>query len=381
VNYIPELDTSKPTFLTPYPGCYDPIASQPCYQNLSWREKLKNTITSWYFWANIVYFGYCIILLTINYEFTPQSDQAEEHAAALQKIIVDNYNENSTVYTTVYPAPAGYPVSDDDYYYNRESSQFSFYLELFKDVNRAYLGSAIIHLFNSLQYVHMWFRLKDPRTKKFYNLGNAVLVPEFFNVLEAMLYIVSASYYFQYQVTGANAFLDPNTLMVQKLEMAASTFALVASLGWWYSWWVTYSRGPGRGFTMDDPDFLSLIFITAPAVMYVVYNGMVQYDGQHFPNGDIDYIYQRADIIYFVGSVFYICVTLRDAGWFNSFFIFGWCAKHIRQCIFRYECNIANRCDYYCAIPPVDAPVTVVIGGHVVVAPSSVDGFQGPTHL
>ena len=96
-------------------------------------------MTSLYFWANIVYCGYCILLLTVTYEFTARSDNAEADAAALQKAIVDNYAENSTIYTTVYPAPAGYPNTDDDYYYNRQSSDFSYYLELFKDINRAYV--------------------------------------------------------------------------------------------------------------------------------------------------------------------------------------------------------------------------------------------------
>jgi len=46
---------------------------------------------------------------------------------------------------------------------------------------------------------------------------------------------------------------DPVTGQVHNIETAASVVECFASFGWVVTWWLTYPRVPGRGWTFDDP--------------------------------------------------------------------------------------------------------------------------------
>ena len=37
--------------------------------------------------------------------------------------------------------------------------------------------------------------------------------------------------------------------------MTAAIVEIVAAFGWAITWWGTYPRKPGHGFTLDNPDF------------------------------------------------------------------------------------------------------------------------------
>ncbi len=60
--------------------------------------------------------------------------------------------------------------------------------------------------------------------------------------------------------------------------MPASFTELVAALGWAYTWWLTYTRANGRGWTFDDPDLWGIIFIVVPSGVYLAYNVQILRD-------------------------------------------------------------------------------------------------------
>jgi len=229
----------------------------------------RRSLKSPYMFANAVYFAYAIIIITIDV----------------------NYNN--------------YPLWQ---------------------VNQMYLGANLIHLTNALLYVWVWWH-EGFRGKTFFIL----CIPELLNCCEASLYITSSTYYpdedwndYEYwaavNVTVGNMNVteyvwlqDPISTTIQNIEITASIVAMVAALGWTYTWYLTYRRIPNRGFTMDDPDMWALLTIIVGDVMYIVYNAEIINDRTLYGG---DYLYVAADWVFVVNSWFYVACSMRDAGWF-----------------------------------------------------------------
>jgi hypothetical protein len=178
-----------------------------------------------------------------------------------------------------------------------------------RGINQLYVAAAVIHFFNAFQYIYAWLPLG-------YGVLHPVMIPEYLNVLGATLYLVSASKY--------NETLSSNTsfatLTVHRIETSSAFFEILAALGWTLVWWKTHARGKGRGLTFDDPDFWGNFFIVVPSFIYFVYNVQILKDLESY---DTNQLYKKGDLLYFVGSIFYVFCALRDDGWFNSFFVFG----------------------------------------------------------
>lgn len=79
------------------------------------------------------------------------------------------------------------------------------------------------------------------------------------------------------------------------------------------SWYLTYTRMLGRGFTLDDPDTLAYTTTTTASVIYVVYSIQTIVHPEDYGTNTL-YIY--ADVFYFVGALFYIAAALRDENCF-----------------------------------------------------------------
>ncbi len=76
---------------------------------------------------------------------------------------------------------------------------------------------------------------------------------------------------------------------------------------------MTYTRTLGRGFTLDDPDTIAYLTTTTNTFIYLIYNiQMNAYPEQYGTNQ----IFIYADILGFIGSIYYIFGTLRDENWF-----------------------------------------------------------------
>ncbi|CAF3719709.1 unnamed protein product [Rotaria sp. Silwood1] len=79
------------------------------------------------------------------------------------------------------------------------------------------------------------------------------------------------------------------------------------------SWYMTYTRTLGRGFTLDDPDVIAFSSTTTAAIIYVVYSIQVYVHPEEYNN---NLLYTYGDIIYFLGACYYIFAAMRDQNWF-----------------------------------------------------------------
>lgn len=140
---------------------------------------------------------------------------------------------------------------------------------LLATVNNIYLISALIHLFNAMQFTHAWF-------SSGFRLWHVILLPDWLNIIGASIYLYTATLYPQtcapYNVGSC---LDPLTMQVHYFETAAAYIELAASIGWFLSWWLTFPRIAGRGWTLDDPDLWALVFTFVPSIFYCMYNGQI----------------------------------------------------------------------------------------------------------
>lgn len=143
------------------------------------------------------------------------------------------------------------------------------YTQAVAKTNRLFIAAAAIHLFNALQYSLVWPTSENvnPATGKPFRFLSWVQYPEFLNIAEATLYLYTAIMYDKQKVTGVGRYLDAVTLNNHKIELAAALAQLGAAFGWCHVWWKTSVRGPGRGLTLDDPEFIALILVVAPSIL------------------------------------------------------------------------------------------------------------------
>lgn len=175
-------------------------------------------------------------------------------------------------------------------------------------INKFYVIAAVVHVVNAFMYIWVW-------KNEGYPLCHKIMIPEFLNILEASLYMCTAMMYGHERYDGDqnDAATDPVLRDVQKIEMAASCVELLAACGWATTWYMTYPRQPGRGWTLDDPDIWANVSIITPGVMYIVYNVQLQLHPHRYGG---NFLYVIADKIYMGNSVLYFICSLRDVGWF-----------------------------------------------------------------
>lgn len=246
--------------------------------------------------ANFVYLGYASLILVVNYLAQPQADAAFNNSA------------NSTG-TLLSDDPS---TQQDDYYYLQLDDPYT--REVAK-VNRLYLIAGIVHLINAFMYWLVWPLLVNPATGERWRIWDWVLIPEWLNITGASLYLYTASVYPRQQSTGPGMWLDTFTLDNHKIELTAAMVELGAACMWVAVWWATHARGPGRGITADDPEFLALVFLVSPSILYVAYNScLIENPLNYYWSPQISSVYDSADLLYFIGAVFYAIVSFRDAG-------------------------------------------------------------------
>jgi hypothetical protein len=164
----------------------------------------------------------------------------------------------------------------------------------------------------------------DPKTGRRYSFFVWMQYPEFLNILGAALYLYTANAYAKKKVTGPGRFLDGDTLAIHKVDAAAAVVELAASFGWLHVWWVTHERGPGRGLTLDDPEFIALALLASAYLLYVPYNAVVvAQPASYFGNPALGAVFQSGDVLYFVGAFMFLLVSFRDSGFFNSLGMFA----------------------------------------------------------
>ena len=189
------------------------------------------------------------------------------------------------------------------------------YQQRLRGINALYVAAGVIHLINALQYIYAWMPLG-------YGFLHPVMIPEYLNVLGAALYLWSASLYnttitdYTYDAATKVTTYGPSVLRVHEIETASSLIEVFAAIGWCLVWAFTYIPGPGRGYTLDDPDMSGNLLILVPSIIYFVYNVQNLRDPSSYNDNTL---YETGDTWYFVGAVFFFCSALRDDGWFPSF--------------------------------------------------------------
>lgn len=247
----------------------------PCHQR--WLTVGKNAFFSWYFWACIVYVIYASQVLAIDY--CPYGE--------------DNILCSFTGDTSI---------------------------------NQQYIAAGAVHVTNAVQYFISWNRDFG------YPMTNLVIIPEVLNIIEASLYLSTATKYanastecerLTNEALANCSITDDDTSSctvdvcneiyhpLHRTELAASIIELLASIGWIWSWYQTYIRTPGRGWTLDDPDLFGSFFTFIPSIIYLVYYIQINMDPSQYGT---NYLYVTGDILYMVGALGYLLGAWRDAG-------------------------------------------------------------------
>jgi hypothetical protein len=79
------------------------------------------------------------------------------------------------------------------------------------------------------------------------------------------------------------------------------------------SWYLTYKRTLGHGFTLDDPDTIAYLMTTSGAIVYFIYGIQMYVRPEDYNTSTL---YKSGDICYFIGACYYIFAALRDDHWF-----------------------------------------------------------------
>jgi len=192
--------------------------------------------------------------------------------------------------------------------------------------NDLFMAAAVVHLVNACMYIWVWLDAG-------YSLRNPLLIADYLNILEAILYLITACMY-RYEKNSedespyasssssssdysfSESFGDPADPVldaVHCIELVAAIVQLFAACGWVTQWYLTYQRVTGRGYTLDDPDIWANFTIIIPSIIYVVYNIQILVDKSQYHT---NFSYVTADKIYMCNAVFYFMGGLRDVGWF-----------------------------------------------------------------
>ncbi|CAF4004532.1 unnamed protein product [Adineta steineri] len=237
---------------------------------ICFRKSLHNR----YMLANLVYLGYTIGLLIID--FNPAFTGSSSLETLTTAIINETFDETTTPLSIL-----DEPVYTDDY------------------VNKIYIGLAVVNIIIAALYVWTW------RDRSWFDV---VLVPEYLNHIQAGLYLWSALWYSKQDTLGGYY-----TMTVHRIELSASCVELCTAVGWMLTWYIAYTRTLGRGFTLDDPDTIAYMTTTSNTLIYFVYNIQINLRPEEYGS---NMLYAYADILGFIGSVYYIFGTLRDDNWF-----------------------------------------------------------------
>jgi hypothetical protein len=234
------------------------------------------------------------------------------------------------------PRAAAVPDRADPYgYYDKRL--VADYFSWTAQVNAGFIAAAVVHLANAIMFAYVWRTHTDAATGEAFAWTSYVMTPEAFNICEALLYLTTACLYDKEEILNRSvdgvlvvpntAYQDDVTADVKRLELAASLCGMAASVGWFYTWWTTHERGPGRGLTLDDPELWALTFLFATYVVYVAYNALGIDKPATYANTFMNSLASSADCVYLCSAVMYIRSSFREEGYFNSLYVFGAAAR------------------------------------------------------
>ena len=252
---------------------------------------------SLYVWACVVYVAYCVEALAVDH-----CDLAHPSHMVNTSLTTPTGDPNDPYYYSYYEYDAPDPVCSEVGY---------------TSVNRQYIALASVHLVTAFMYGGAWrsWLAAHAATEPLWARA-LIMVPEALNVAEAALYVYTSTLYAPLSAADSKCAVDPNCdgyHSLHRLELAAAAIEMAAALLWCWSWWRTHQRGPGRGLSPFDPDLWSSLLLVVPSAMYIAYNVQVIAAPDTYGS---NFLYKKADDIYFVGSVLYLAAALRDCGCF-----------------------------------------------------------------
>ncbi|CAF1216522.1 unnamed protein product [Adineta ricciae] len=250
-------------------------------QALKWRQIrirvplcIKKTLCNRFMLPNLIYVGYAATLLFIDF------------SESLNALLNDN---NTTVQSThafhgintTLASVLDRPIQNNPY------------------INRIYFVLAIVNIIMAILLCWAW------RERSVFDI---VMIPEYLNIIQAILYLWSAMWYPKQDTLGGYF-----TMAVHKIELVASVIGLFAAIGWIVSWFLTYTRIFGRGYTLDDPDMIATVAMIANAIIYLVYNIQLMISPEYYES---NMLYKTGDICDFIEACFCVFACLRDDDWF-----------------------------------------------------------------
>ncbi|CAF3033736.1 unnamed protein product [Rotaria socialis] len=254
---------------------------------------LRKTLRSRYMLANLVYLGYAIGILIID--FNPQVNGSADSSS-----VVQNNTYTTPVVPTLEQSISNTPLVNRLYLEKKCSHIAHPYIYIGISYSLQLIsGFAIVHIVSAFLYWWAWAGR---------SWLDVIMIPEYLNHIEAGLYLWSANWYPKADTMGSYY-----TLAVHKIELTAAIVELFASFGWIMSWYMTYTRTLGRGFTLDDPDVIAFSCTSISSIIYIVYNIQINVDPLQYGTNTL---YTYGDIVYFVGACYYIFACLRDDNWF-----------------------------------------------------------------
>jgi len=294
---------------------------------------IKKAVKSLYFWACVVYFGYVCLILEVNYcqdifPNTPLPNTTNSSFFAFPQAQHQHHHHQSRLGRRLLDDP---PIEQDDLVGGSSSEGYDYdYVIAWQcqskgdtPLNREFIAASIIHVTNGVMFAMYWvpYFKKHPETPWWRRC--LLLLPECLNIIEASLYIKSASLY-----GDSSRYCKDYTCALKieehNLESTASFLEMFASFGWFYSWYTTFPHGPGRGLTLWDPDFVAALGLIVPSIIYVVYNVQNRLYPENIPTNNL---YLVADVIYWFDAVVYLLAALRDAECFWWLKAVPGCAK------------------------------------------------------
>lgn len=273
------------------------------------KRKLYATFTSLYFYANVLYVVYSIAIYCDTDSVRYSYDDAVQ-----TKYDNDIYFKYGIVHV----------VSACFYLFAWIGFKNWYEIEVWPDYLNV-VGSALwftAACYYPNEYVTPTYSLD------FYNASYYANVTSLVNVTEGgkqVLMNVTVLQLFQYlannSVSNDDGFgYSSQYYLVRKLELAAAVLEVVAAPLWVWAWYTNYRDSyecldkptAARGWTFDDPDFHANWSILACTILYLVYECEVYVDKASFGT---NYLYELADLLYLLNSLFYLLGCLRDFGW------------------------------------------------------------------
>ena len=302
----------------------------------------KGCLRSTYFWANMLYLGYTIQALAVDYcsvihpnlpfqppmpprpplaapPFPPPSATTDYATTTSSTSTTSDYNATSDYASSDYNATTS--SSDYDYY------DYGAYLaplcsaQGWSPINEQYVALAGVHVISALVYFFAWYPYFRDHPELSVRMRVGLLAPDVLNFVEAIIYLKGSTRY-------APNSLDPKCdthgtppgswacrayMELHYDEMSASIVELFASVGYCWVWWTIHERRPGRGMTVWDLDAWCQLFLVASSLVYFYYYVDVTAKPNRYAT---NFEYKTADTMYFVGALMYVAAEMRDQDFF-----------------------------------------------------------------